>query len=179
MGIMRSTLDIALLYNPPADPQLLTEPVLEETMYCVGRPAIVGETDAPISFEEVLELPVVLLKQGVSSRALMDDVSLLKRLEARAKLQMDSVQAIAGALDAGLGCAIGTRLMMREQLAAGTVRARRIVEPELLRTLHICRLADRPATYVMEAMRGLLIELVSGAVVSGGWPARLLRGDRS
>jgi LysR family nitrogen assimilation transcriptional regulator len=179
MHLMRSELDITLVYNPPAESQLLTEAVLEETMYCVGRPEIVGETNAPISFDEVLELPMVLLKQGVSSRALMDDVSLLKRLEGRAKLQMDSVQAIAGALDAGLGCAIGTRLIMREQLAAGTLRARPIVQPELLRTLHICRLADRPATYVLEAVRNLLVELVSAAVASGDWPARLLCAERS
>jgi LysR family nitrogen assimilation transcriptional regulator len=179
MHLMRSDLDITLIYNPPAEGQLLTEPILEETMYCVGRPEIVGETDAPISFEEVLELPIVLLKQGVSSRALMDDVTLLKRLESRAKLQMDSVQAIDGALGAGLGCAIGTRLIMREQLASGTVRARPIVRPELLRTLHVCRLADRPATFVLEAMRGLLLELVSGAVASGSWPARLLCTERS
>jgi LysR family nitrogen assimilation transcriptional regulator len=92
---------------------------------------------------------------------------------------MDSVQAIAGALDAGLGCAIGTRLIMREQLAAGTARARRIVDPELLRTLQICRLADRPATYVLEAMQNLLLELVSAAVGSGNWPARLLCTERS
>jgi len=174
MHLMRSDLDIALIYNPPADVQLVTEPVLEETMYCVGRPDIVGDTEAPICFEDLLKLPIVLLKQGVSSRALMDDVSLLKRLEAKAKLQMDSVRAIAGALDAGLGCAIGTRLIMREQLLAGTVRARPVVEPELLRTLHICRLSDRPATYVVEAMRALLLELVGQAVASGEWPARLL-----
>lgn len=104
----------------------------------------------------------------------MDDQTLLKRLESRARLQMDSVQTIAGALDAGLGCAIGTRLIMGDQLAAGTLRARRIVEPDLLRKLHLCRLADRPATYVVEAIRALLLELVGGAIASGNWPARAL-----
>ena len=84
------------------------------------------------------------------------------------------MQAIAGALGAGLGCAIGTRLIMREQLDAGILKARRIVEPELLRTLHFCRLADRPATYVVEAMRRLLIELIRDEIASGGWPARAL-----
>lgn len=175
MHVMRSTVDIALLYNPPADPHLLTEPVLEETMYCVGRPEIIGETDDPIRFAELLDLPIVLLKQGVSSRALMDDQNLLKRLEARARLQMDSVQAIAGALDAGLGCAIGTRLIMGDQLAGGTLRARRIVEPDLVRTLHLCRLADRPSTFVVEAIGALLRELVAAAIAQGRWPARALK----
>ena len=50
MHVMRSDVDMALLYNPPADPALAIEPVLEETMLCVGRPEIIGETDAPITF---------------------------------------------------------------------------------------------------------------------------------
>jgi LysR family nitrogen assimilation transcriptional regulator len=174
MHVMRSQVDLALLYNPRTDPALVTEPVLEETMLCVGRPDIVGATDAPITLDAVLELPIVLLKQGVSSRALIDDAALLKRLESRAQLQMDSVQAIAGALGAGLGCAIGTQLIMREELAAGTLVARPIVEPELLRTLQLCRLADRQVTYVLEAMRSLLIALVGAAIADGTWQARSL-----
>lgn len=68
---------------------------------------------------------------------------------------------------------------MREQPAAGSIYARPIVEPELPRTLQICRLADRQATYAVKAMRALLIELVSGVVVPGSWPARLLCPSRS
>jgi LysR family nitrogen assimilation transcriptional regulator len=63
---------------------------------------------------------------------------------------------------------------MREQLGAGILNARRIVEPELLRTLHFCHLADRPATYLVEAMRHVLKELILAEVASGGWPARAL-----
>lgn len=73
---------------------------------------------------------------------------------------MNSVHAIAGALSAGIGGIMGIRLFMREQLEAGTLHARPIVEPTLLRTLHLCRLFDRPATFVMEAMRRLLLDLI-------------------
>ncbi|MEQ8346402.1 MAG: LysR family transcriptional regulator [Sneathiellaceae bacterium] len=174
MHVMKSDVDMALVYNPPADPLLETEPVLEETMICVGRPEIIGAGTAPLRFDELLDLPLILLKQGVSSRALIDDASLLRRLEGRAKLQMNSVHAIAGALDAGIGCIIGTRLFMREQLAAGTLHARPIVEPTLLRTLQICRLVDHPATFVLEAMRALLLELIGAEIAAGRWEARAL-----
>ena len=174
MHLMASEVDLALVYNPPADPQLETEPVLEETMVCVGRREIIGDDDTPVTFAELLELPIILLKQGVSSRALLDDVSLLKKLEGRAKLQMNSVHAIAGALAEGIGCIIGTQLFMREQLEAGILHARPISDPTLQRTLHLCRLSDRPATFVLEAMRQVLLDLVRAEIASGGWDARAL-----
>jgi LysR family nitrogen assimilation transcriptional regulator len=143
-------------------------------MVCVGRREIIGDDDTPVTFAELLELPIILLKQGVSSRALLDDVSLLKKLEGRAKLQMNSVHAIAGALAEGIGCIIGTQLFMREQLEAGILHARPISDPTLQRTLHLCRLSDRPATFVLEAMRQVLLDLVRAEIASGGWDARAL-----
>jgi LysR family transcriptional regulator, nitrogen assimilation regulatory protein len=76
-------------------------------------------------------------------------------------------------LSAGIDCIMGTRLFLREQLEAGTLHTRPIVEPTLLRTLHLCRLVDRPATFVMEAMRRLLLDLIRVELRSGGWEARL------
>lgn len=171
--LLSSDVDMALVYNPPADPVFQSDPVLEEKMVCVGRPEIIGDTEDSITFAELLELPVILLRQGLSARAIMDDVTLLKKIEAKAILQMNSVQAIAGSIEAGLGCVIGTRLFMQDQLERGSVRARPIVSPELLRTLHICRLASRPPTYASEAIRETLLKHVRRAVASGTWDAQM------
>jgi len=175
MHLMSSEVDLALVFNPPADARLKTRPVLEERMVCVGRREIIGDSDEAITFAEVLELPVILLRQGVSARALMDDASLLKRLEARARLQMNSVHAISGSLAAGLGCAIGTRLFMKEQIESGVLHVRPIVEPELSRTLYLCEMADRPATFALETVRDLILALVAEAVASGRWEARAVQ----
>ncbi|MCO6383289.1 MAG: LysR family transcriptional regulator [Vannielia sp.] len=172
--LLASDIDMALIYNPPEDAIFNAEPVLEERMVCIGRPEIIGETREPITFSELLELPIILLRQGISARAIMDDTALLKKIEARAVLQMNSVQAIAGSLEAGLGCVIGTRLFMQDQLDRGTVTARPIVSPELSRTLHICRLASRPSTYASEAIRETLLSHVRQAVASGVWDAQMV-----
>ena len=172
--LLASEVDMALVYNPPADPTFETLPVLEERMFCVGRPEIIGASEDPIPFAELLDLPIILLRQGLSARAIMDDVTLLKKIEARAVLQMNSVQAIAGSIEAGLGCVIGTRLFMQDQLDRGSVRARPIVAPELSRTLHLCRLASRPPTFATEAVQALLLQHVRGAVTAGSWEAQLV-----
>lgn len=178
-SLMASDVDLALVYNPPSDPQLRTRPVLEERMVLVGRPEIIGGDTVPVTFAEVLDLPIILLRQGVSARAIMDDVNLLKKIESRAKLQMNSVQAIAGSLEAGLGCVIGTKLFMHDQLTSGTLAFRPIVEPELSRTLYLCELVARPPTFALEAVRKLILDLVAEAVTEGRWEARLIAGPGS
>lgn len=172
--LMASEIDLALVYNPPADAALRTRPVLEERMVLVGKHEVIGDSTDPIKFDELLELPMILLRQGVSARAILDDVSLLKKIESRAKLQMNSVQAIAGSLEAGLGCLIGTKLFMQDQLARGTVHFRPIIEPELSRKLYLCELSSRPPTFALEAIEMLILDLVRNAVLDGRWDAVLI-----
>lgn len=177
MHLMASEVDLALVFNPPIDPRLKTEAVLEERMVCVGKKEIIGDTADSILFRDLLELPIILLRQGVSARAIMDDVGLLKKIEAKAILQMNSVQAIGGSLLAGLGCVIGSRLFMQEHIESGALHLRPIVEPELSRTLYLCEMAERPATFALEAIRGDILKLVADTVRMGTWEARLLRGQ--
>lgn len=175
--LLAADVDMALVFNPPSDATLQSIPVLEERMVCVGLPEVIGDTEDPISFADLLDLPIILLRQGISARAIMDDVTLLKKIESRARLQMNSVQAIGGSVVAGLGCVIGTRLFMHDQLESGLVRARPIVEPELSRTLYLCELTTRTPTYAREAVKAMLLELIAGAVRSGLWEARLIADD--
>lgn len=45
LHLMASEVDLALVYNPPADPRLKTQPVLEEQMVLVGTREIIGASD--------------------------------------------------------------------------------------------------------------------------------------
>lgn len=174
LHLKSADVDLALVYNPPPTPTLRATPLLEETMVLVGRRDMIGDTDMPITVEELLTLPIILLRQGVSARALLEDVQLLRKLEARARLQLNSVQAIAGSLVAGLGCAIGTKLFMREQIESGALHWRPITDPVLTRTLFLCEIADRPPTIALETTRTLILDLIGQAVANGAWEARLL-----
>lgn len=172
--VMNADVDLALAFNPPADPLLKTEPVLEERMILIGRPEIIGDSPEPVGFDELLDLPMILPKTGIFSRALIEDAALLKRLEARTKLQLNSVHAITGSVAEGIGCMVGTHLIVREHLQAGTLHWRPIVNPVLRRNLSFCRLVDRPATFVMEAMQRVLLELIGAEIDTGRWQARAL-----
>ena len=172
LHLLAADVDMALVYNPPADSRLKSIPVLEESMVLIGLEEIIGEGGRPIAFHDTLDMPMIILRQGISARALVDDATLLKKLETKARFQMNSVQAIGGALVAGLGCAIGTRLFLQEHIDSGALAVRTIVEPELSRTLYLCQMAERPSSYALEAVQRLVIELVHAAIDAGQWDAK-------
>jgi len=174
MHLMASEVDLALVYNPPSEKDLVAEPVLEEQMFCVGTAKLIGSRKAPIKFEELTRLPLMTLLHGLSSRALLDDPVLLKRLEANAILHLNSIAGMTGALLAGLGCAVATKLFAQEHLATGQLVAREVIEPKLTRTLYLCHLRNRPMTYAMEEMRRLILALIADQVGQGAWEAALL-----
>jgi DNA-binding transcriptional LysR family regulator len=143
-------------------------------MFCVGTSKVVGTSKGPIKFEELTRLPLITLLHGLSSRALLDDPVLLKRLEVNAILHLNSISGMTGALLAGLGCAIATKLFAQEHLKSGKLIAREVVEPTPTRTLYFCRLRNRPMTYAMEEMRRLMLSLIAEQVRRGAWEATLL-----
>ena len=171
-ALVSSEVDLALFYNPHKDHRVTLEPVLEEEVLCVGHPSIISGSTEPITFEELTRLPVLLLRHGASSRALIDRPGLLARLEAGAPLQLNSVSGITNGMLAGLGCTLAPQVFVRDQLREGALRARRIIEPELSRLLFIGHRRDYPSNRLFEAIRGLILNLIEAEVASGAWQAR-------
>lgn len=167
-----SEVDLTLTYNQLPDARFRFQPVLEEELVLVGRPDVIGGTVA-ISFEALLDLPLIILRQGLYTRAVMDDPSLLRRIEENAQFQINSISAISGSLLSGIGCIVGTEFILKEHIDAGTLTTRPIIKPKLNRTLFIGELSDRPATFAFEAVRQLCIELTIEAVEAPQWKATL------
>ncbi len=175
VSALSSEIDLAIVYNPPANPRLKTEAILEERMMCIGRPQVIGDAEEAIAFDEVLELPLIAPRAGPWARILLDDESLLERVETAAKFQLNSVRTTVDAVCAGLGATINTRHYFAEQIRHGTVCARPITDPEITRKLHLCELADQPPSFAIEATRELVTDLIDSAIQEGRWEATALQ----
>ncbi len=162
-------IETALIFNPPPDTQTLRTPLLEEEIYCLGAPNIVGHAGAPISLEEMARLPVALLQSGALSRALVDRPAELVKLEANARIQLASIAGTLSVLKEGLACVLAPKVLVSEELQRGELVARKVVGTQLIRTLyHVSALGTRP-TFVREYMSGLVAEFVQAAVRDGNW----------
>lgn len=166
--------DLAVAFNPTPSPEIRITPVLDEDLVLVGQTAIIGKGREPIAFEDVLRFSLVLLQQGLSARALTRDTRLVKRLEAQAHLQVNSIHTMSESLCAGLGATVGTRLIFAEEIRCGRLNARPIMQPELDRTLCIIERASRAQTFALEHMRHLIISLLEESVRNTRWEARLV-----
>lgn len=168
---LKTHTDLAVVFNPFESSELKRRPVLKEELVCVGRADIIGETKEPIEIEDFLSLPLIMFRR---LGKLIDDTSLLKQIDARAGIRINSMQAIGDAMLDGHGCMLGSRLYFREQIEAGTLHFRPISGITIERTLYICELLDRPPTLVSETISALLIELLQKKVTDGEWRASLV-----
>lgn len=166
--------DLAVAFNPTPNPDIRITPVLDEDLVLVGQSAIIGDSTEPVTFEGVLQFPLILLQQGLSARALTRDARLLKRLEAKAHLQVNSIHTISESLCAGLGATVGTRLIFANEIVCGKLNARAIVRPELDRTLCVIERTSRAQTVALEHMRSLIISLLKYSVRNKSWEARFV-----
>lgn len=173
-NLLSSEVDLALFYNPQKDERVTMRPLLEEEVLCVGKKDIIGDTDEPLRFDELANLPVLLLREGISSRAVVDRPGLLNRLEAKIPLQLNSVNGIMIGLNAGLGCTLAPQVFVADDLQTGRLHARHLISPSLTRRLYFGHLKERPSTRLMEAMTDLVLQLIFAEVESGRWHARLI-----
>ncbi len=170
-SLLRRDVDFILAYNPPSDRNTVREVLVEEPVYCIGTEALIGTSDAPIAIDEVLRLPLVLLKSGTLSRSQTDTPHILNRLEQNARLQLASVAATICALEGGIGCTLAPRVMLKSQLERNLLRARRVIRPDLKRTLYMVSRAGEPPTTLLEEMMALVRRLVADAVAAEQWDA--------
>lgn len=173
-NLLSSEVDLALFYNPQTDPRVAMEVVLEEQVLCVGKTSIIGKSHDPMTFAELAKLPVLLLRQGASSRALIDRPSLLSKLVVNAPLQLNSISGITNGMLAGLGCTIAPKIFVNEQLQAGTLHCRTVISPKLSRRLHIGNRSDYPSNPLFDTVKKLILGLICEKVKAGVWEAKLL-----
>jgi len=172
-SLLTSEVDLALFYNPQKDRRITTEQVLTEEVFCVGKSSIISDSAAPIPFDELEKLPLLLLRHGASSRALIDRPSLLNQLAVNVPLKLNSVSGITSGLKAGLGCTLAPIIFVRDLLDDGTLHARPVINPELVRHLHLGYRRDYPSNRLFEAIRVLILELIEQEVRCGNWDAVL------
>jgi LysR family nitrogen assimilation transcriptional regulator len=176
-ALVSSEVDLALFYNPHKDHRITTELVLDEEVLCVGHRSVISDSDAPITFEDLTSLPVLLLRHGASSRALIDRPGLLTRLEAAAPLQLNSISGITNGMLAGLGCTLAPQVFVRDHLRAGTLHARKVVKPELSRSLFIGYRRNYPSSHLFEVMKRLILGLIEQEIRAQDWQARFCHGS--
>jgi len=168
--VLSGAIDLALAYNPPRDTRLVAQTLLDEDLYLVGHPGLIGKSSGPVPFSKIPQGSVLGLNPLPASRAIIQAQILRNQIAPSPTLEVGSLIALRQALEAGLGCAILARSTVLAELEQQRFHARRIVQPTIVRSLAIISLADRPQTRAFVEVRNKVIEVVQAAAGSGRWP---------
>ena len=171
--LLNKEIDLAVVYNPPDDARLDSVPILEEDMWFVGHPDLLEDREDPIRFAEVLGYPLVLQYPSDASRALVESFILRNQLPARV-MEVDSLIGITHAIADGIGCSILAKATVKQEIEAGSIIARLIVQPALKRTLHLASLRERPRTRALNEVGRLVVGVILSEIRKGRWEARPL-----
>lgn len=172
--LVDAEVDLALFYNPYKNRKITMERILQEEVLCIGKKSIISNSDAPITYDELAKLPILLLRQGDSARALIDKSNLLARLEINAPLQLNSISGITDGLLAGLGCTIAPKIFVSEPLKNGSLHARSIINPEFSRSLYLGYRRNYAWNQLFETIRSLILNLIKGKISDGTWDAKFI-----
>ena len=170
--VLSGTLDLAICFNPPKDTRLTSRALLDEELYLVGRPEIIGHSARPVTFSTIPQGSVLGLNPIPDSRSIIQTQIQRNQIITSPTLEVDGLEALRRALEAGLGCAILARATVLADIAAGRIHARRITAPVFTRTLALVGLTDRPQTRAFTEVRQVLIDVVAAAAQSGRWPCK-------
>jgi LysR family transcriptional regulator, nitrogen assimilation regulatory protein len=150
-------LDIALLYNANASPEIELTPLLEEPLFLVQRQA--GKPPArprPMPLREVANVPLVIPSRPNAIRMLVETEMANLGCRPRVALEIDGVAAILDLVEDGAGGAVLSRLAVATSPRPHAFSVRPISSPSLRSKLSIAMSSQRPATLTQKAVLQLI-----------------------
>jgi LysR family nitrogen assimilation transcriptional regulator len=146
-GLRVGNLDMAVLYNPDASPDLEMATLYEEELVLISparRPASVR--GARIALAEVARLPLILPSRPNAFRLLIDNEMAALGLRPQVMMEVDGLNAILSLVKEGMGHAVLPRYTLSNFDDAGPFAVRRIHAPRILSRLELVWSSRRPAT---------------------------------
>ncbi len=155
--------DLGLVYNPDAAPNLTIRPLLEEPL-CLVSPASPsrpgGDPRAPVRLSSLARYPLVVPERQHVIRRLIETQATLAGLTLDIAWEVSSIAAIIDLVCAGYGHAVLHASAVLASGRADELVARPIVEPQITSVLCLATSAHKRATPLQRAAAQLLGDLV-------------------
>jgi LysR family nitrogen assimilation transcriptional regulator len=164
--------DLALTFEPPDDPELICEPLVDELLHFI-QPIADGAVRGSIRFADILGRDLILPSRPQQIRQLVDSRAQALGRTVEPAFEVDSVRTIKEFVRRGLGCSVLPLSAIINRLEARQMDATLIIEPEIARTLHlVCaqrHKTSKPFLAVRAAIRSIAVELAKDEAF--GWRA--------
>lgn len=168
--LSKGRIDVAVLYNAPKAPTLITEPLIEEELLLIGpRKAADSLQAGAVPVTQLGEIPLILPSHPHGIRVLVETLLNTVDIVPNIECEIDSVSTTLQLVEQGIGYTILPYASVIGRVTAGGVIARRIGGLSLSRQLVLATSTQRPTTLATRALTQTVKQLVSDLVAEGAW----------
>ena len=162
--LLDGRLDFAVMFSVPEDANLDCISLRVEEFCLVSRP---DKTDGRdwIDFDSIFNRPLVLSSQSTSWRKILDDVAEKRGKTFKAAIETESASVIAAIAMSGQASGLLPMSCVRKEVANGSLRAQRLVNPEIRGMLSLVSMPTLRHNLAKSAVR----DLVRGVVKNSCW----------
>jgi len=145
------------------------EPLVRESLLLVERPGRSRKVRPTITFEQVTKRKLVLPPRSFHMRRAIDDVARVAHRTLNVAYEQRSVSTIMSLVRAGLAGTITSSPAVDQLWASGKVVARRVVQPEITRTISLAWPRRRNLSFAAHAVYDVVKSCAIEAVKQGHW----------
>ena len=150
------------------------EPLVRESLLLVERSGASSRLPATITFSQVAKLQLVLPPRSFHTRRVIDDAARVAHLALNVAYEQRSLTTIMSLVRDGLGATVTNSPAVEQFWAPGSVVARRIVRPEITRTISLARPSKRALGFAAQAVYDIMKRVAIEAIRDGRWQGKLL-----
>lgn len=160
--------DLAVLYNPPASPDIECELLRRESLVLLASRASLQALSEPLKsrvpLSALAELPLILPSRPNAFRLTLEAEMGMLGLAPRIALEVDGLNAIVDLVREGLGFAVLPPYTLSGLAQPHAFTAHAIQQPRLQSELVLVTSARRPSTETHKLARQLLADTIRGLV---------------
>jgi LysR family nitrogen assimilation transcriptional regulator len=154
-------LDFALAFNVPDHKAIRKQAMLRESIFFITSPSSPFGEDKPIDMTELAKATIVIPSEKGQIIQLLKDSIKQYKLQLNVAFQIESIDAIKGLIADGMACGVLPFGTVMRDVKAGTLIARRIVNPPLRRTLFLLQPSTRLQTEASRETQATIEQSVS------------------
>jgi LysR family nitrogen assimilation transcriptional regulator len=159
--VLTGVVDFALVNgHRPSNARLECERLAVERLFAIEQPGGDGPPGDHVALSELLEGPLLLPSARNPIRDLIDRAAESLGCSAEVTLEVDSASLLTQLAAEGFARAVLPFAAVQEEVAAGKILARAIVEPEIRSDLNLIYLRDRPPSKVAAQVIRLMLEIL-------------------
>lgn len=172
-------IDLGITFLQDKASGLRYQSLVEEELILVGPPGFYRPFSREalskaqkVEFARVSELQLILSSPRHSLRELIERYAQKTKVKLKVIADVDSIPQLTSLVAGGLGHTILSFPSVVSELEQGKLSAARLINPKVLRTVFLCRLAGLATTSNVAAIESLITETVDTLVKQGSWPGR-------